>query len=85
MKCCGKESQKKTLARLLKASDSEVICYCKSVTKGEIINAIKKGAGNLPDIQKMTFANTGNKCKIMNPKGRCCAGDIKAILNLYKD
>ena len=85
MKCCGKESQKKPLVRLFKASDSEVICYCKSVTKGEIIKAIKNGAKDLVDIQKMTSANTGNKCKTMNPKGKCCAGDIKAILNLYKD
>jgi NAD(P)H-nitrite reductase large subunit len=86
MKCCGKTSPKsKSLPDLLKASDNETVCYCKKVSKGRIIKAIKKGAKDLDDIQRMTFANTGNKCKTMNPKGRCCAGDIKILLDLYKD
>jgi NAD(P)H-nitrite reductase large subunit len=85
--CCGKPSQKgqKAFSDLLKAPDNEIVCYCKKVSKGKIIKAIKRGAKDLEAIQEMTSANTGNKCKIMNPKGQCCAGDIKILLNLYKD
>lgn len=87
MDCCGKPSQKgqKASPDLRDAPDNEIVCYCKKVTKGKIIEAIRKGAKDLKAIQKMTSANTGDKCKIMNPKGRCCAVDIKAILGLYKD
>jgi len=86
MKCCNKTGQNsKSFSDLLKAPDNEIVCYCKKVSKGKIIKAIKNGAKDLENIQQMTSANTGNQCKTMNPKGKCCAGDIKAILNLYKD
>jgi len=86
MKCCDKTGQKsESSPDLLKAPDSEIVCYCKKVSKGEIIKAIKNGAKDLDDIQKITSANTGNQCKTMNPKGRCCAGDIKILLDMYKN
>ena len=60
---------------------SKIICYCKSVTIDEIEQAIVKGANTLDDIQAITGACTGNKCKELNPSGRCCSEDIKAMLN----
>lgn len=60
---------------------SEIVCYCKNVTKTEIEKAILNGAKSLNDIQNMTGACTGNQCKELNPTGKCCSGDIKAILN----
>ena len=58
----------------------EMICYCKNVKRSQIVKAIKDGAKSLKDIQKMTKACTGNRCKEINPKGKCCIDDVKAIL-----
>jgi len=60
---------------------SKIICYCKNVTIHEIELAIVKGAKTLVDIQTITGACTGNKCKELNPLGRCCSEDIKVLLN----
>jgi len=60
---------------------SNIICYCKNVTVDEIERAVVKGAKTLSDIQAITGACTGNKCKELNPLGRCCSEDIKAMLN----
>lgn len=59
---------------------SEIVCYCKNITKGEIENAISNGAKTLKDIQRMTSACTGNLCEELNPKGVCCSIDILAML-----
>ena len=58
----------------------EKICYCKDVKKSKIINAINEGAKSLKDIKNMTKACTGNQCKELNPKGRCCLVDVIEIL-----
>ncbi|MDP4208238.1 MAG: (2Fe-2S)-binding protein [Bacteroidota bacterium] len=60
---------------------SQVVCYCKNVTKAEIEEAVQNGAKSLSDIQKITGACTGNQCKDLNPSGKCCSADIKTILN----
>jgi bacterioferritin-associated ferredoxin len=59
----------------------EIICYCGNVTKSDIEAAIFKGARRLKDIQKATGACLGNRCKEVNPKGRCCATEINLMLN----
>ncbi len=61
------------------------ICYCKNVTKKDIIEAIKNGAETLSDIQKTTSAYTGSDCETLNPKGRSCNVDIFQILKEYFD
>jgi len=63
------------------SSEKTIICYCKSVSRKTIEEAIKNGAKSLKDIQKQTGACTGNECKTKNPKGICCSGDILEILN----
>jgi NAD(P)H-nitrite reductase large subunit len=50
------------------------------VKRSTIVNAIKDGAKSLKDIQEKTQACTGNRCKELNPKGRCCVEDVKKIL-----
>ncbi|HEY9070396.1 MAG TPA: (2Fe-2S)-binding protein [Candidatus Ozemobacteraceae bacterium] len=57
-----------------------MICYCKSVTKSTILDAIRAGARNLSDVRDATGACTGSQCAVANPKGRCCSGDITEIL-----
>lgn len=59
---------------------SEIICYCKNVTKSEIGHVIAKGAKTLGDIQTLTGACTGNRCKELNPSGKCCSEEIKVML-----
>lgn len=38
------------------------------------------GAKTLKDIQEATGACTGHKCSELNPTGKCCSGDINAML-----
>ena len=56
------------------------ICYCIGVTEGRIVQAIKAGANSLKAIQGATHACTGNRCKELNPSGRCCSADILALI-----
>lgn len=58
----------------------ETVCYCRNVSKGAIVEAIRNGARDLKDIQKATGACTGNRCKELNPKGRCCSVEIAEII-----
>lgn len=60
--------------------NDEIICYCMNVRRSQIVKAIEDGAKSLKDIQHMTKACTGNRCKELNPKGKCCNKDIYAIL-----
>lgn len=50
---------------------SPIICYCKNVTEGEIIEhvAIQGCCSTIEDIQAHTGANTGDQCHIKNPAG----------------
>ncbi|MBN1333718.1 MAG: (2Fe-2S)-binding protein [Synergistales bacterium] len=62
----------------------ETVCYCKNVSKMQILSAITiEGAKNLDDIKRITGACTGGECKVKNPSGKCCSGDIQEILDLY--
>lgn len=60
----------------------EIICYCARVTRATIVKAIADGAKTLADIQQMTGAGIGSRCKELNPKGVCCHSDIYAILQV---
>ncbi len=60
--------------------EQELICYCKQITKQEVVTAIENGAKTLKDVQQITNACTGNQCKELNPKGICCSGDINELL-----
>ena len=64
-------------------NDQEIVCYCSNVTRGQIIDAIHKGAKNLDDIRKMTSACTIGSCKELSPRGKCCSPDIMEILNEF--
>ncbi|OEG00237.1 hypothetical protein BHF71_05465 [Vulcanibacillus modesticaldus] len=60
-------------------------CYCKEVTKDAIFEAVlEKGANTLEDIQQTTGANTGNDCLKKNPRGKCCSGTVKQMLEEAK-
>lgn len=59
---------------------SDTICFCAGVTRASIMDAIAQGATTLRDIQQMTGAGVGSRCKELNPKGVCCHADIREIL-----
>lgn len=52
----------------------EVVCFCQSVTKGMIKDAIEKGASTVEDVQKATGAGTvcGN-----------CIDDIRDLVDEF--
>lgn len=58
-----------------------MICYCSQVSEKTIVHAIREGAHTLGAIQKATGACTGNRCKELNPKKRCCSSDILALIS----
>ncbi len=68
-----------------KAADDQIVCYCKNVSKAEIVHAIKQGNTTLKLIQEKTSACTGGNCKQMNPSGACCSADILSLIALYTD
>lgn len=59
------------------------ICYCKKVTKKKIIMAINNGARDIEAIKEATEACTGDKCRMLNPTGRSCAGDVQEMIDYY--
>lgn len=63
---------------------SKTICYCNNVSEATIIHAIKNGANSLIDIQEVTGACTGNRCKELNPSGKCCSSDIIRLIKNNK-
>ena len=63
--------------------DDAVVCYCRGVDKAAIVSAIQKGADSIESIQQATGAGIGNRCKELNPRGRCCCPDIAEILRIY--
>jgi len=65
------------------AYSSETVCFCKDVTKEEIVEALKSGCNSLKEIQESTNACTGNECEKLNPEGRCCSIDIQELIRMY--
>ena len=67
----------------LEAKDEELVCYCLNVDKKTIVTSIQQRNDTLKKIQESTTACTGNRCKELNPSGKCCSVDIKILLELY--
>lgn len=55
---------------ILLAPDTEVVCWCAGLRKGEIVRLRQAGATTLQDIRKATGACAGGDCKNNNPRGR---------------
>lgn len=49
---------------------NEMICWCKSVTAGDIMDAMDRGAKSLGDVRRMTGAGTDCHCAERNPSGK---------------
>jgi bacterioferritin-associated ferredoxin len=61
-------------------AEPKFICYCGRVTETEIVAAIRNGARTIGEVARQTGAMRGGRCEETNPRGRCCADDIEAII-----
>ena len=52
------------------APESEMVCYCSGIDKGQILRAVAQGAGCLADIKAATGACTQARCRELSPRGR---------------
>ncbi len=48
------------------------LCYCKQVTEEDVVEAIKRGARSVKEVEEMTGIGNGGHCLVTNPSGRCC-------------
>ena len=67
------------------APDEEIVCFCRRVTKGQVLAAIAVGAGTLKDVMERTGAGKGRDCAVKNPRMVCCHMDIRRILDLFAE
>ena len=65
--------------------DTELVCYCQKIDKKTIVDSIEKGNSTLDLIREDTTACTGGNCKINNPSGKCCSGDIMELVKIYSE
>lgn len=65
---------------ILEAPLDEPVCWCSSVSKQSILNAIGNGAKNMDDIRRTTGACTQGRCKELSPRGTCCSKEIQMLL-----
>lgn len=65
---------------ILEAPLDELVCWCNSVSKRSIQDAIQNGARNMDDIRRITGACTKGRCKELSPRGRCCSKEITMLL-----
>ena len=65
------------------ASDEETVCYCQTIAKGALVEAIRQGAYTLPLLKTMTGAGRGRQCKQRHPDERGCEADLEELIRLY--
>ncbi|ACZ19761.1 BFD domain protein (2Fe-2S)-binding domain protein [Thermanaerovibrio acidaminovorans DSM 6589] len=57
------------------------VCYCDRITREQVLEAIRNGAVTVDDVARMTGGMRGGRCGENNPKGRCCHGDVMALIS----
>lgn len=57
-----------------------IVCHCRGVSEASIVRAIRNGAHALEGVKAETGACTGNRCKTLNPKNRCCSADALRLI-----
>jgi len=53
-------------------ADDVPICYCSSLTRGEIKEAVINGFKSIDDVQNYTKKDVTGMCEERNPLGKCC-------------
>jgi NAD(P)H-nitrite reductase large subunit len=70
---------------VLDAPPDEIVCWCSSVTKKTLIEAIRSGATDMAAIRSATTACTKGRCKELSPRRRCCSPDIQKLIDNYSN
>lgn len=65
------------------AGPEEVVCPCRSLTKGALVEAIEGGAHTLALLKVLTGAGRGRDCQRVNPTGRSCEADLAVLVEIY--
>lgn len=65
------------------ADETEIVCPCRGVNKGQVLAAIEQGAYTLPLLKTMTGAGRGGDCRTINPRGRSCEADLARLLEIH--
>ncbi len=55
---------------ILKAPETEMVCYCSQVTKAQVLRAMEAGARSLDAIKAATGACTQARCRETSPRRR---------------
>lgn len=65
--------------------EEALVCHCMGVTKGQVLEAINKGAYTVPLLKIMTGAVHGKDCKQKHPLGRTCEVDLEELIRIYQN
>lgn len=65
------------------AGAEEMVCFCRGLTKGALVEAIQGGAHTLALLKVLTGAGRERDCQRLNPAGRSCQADLAALVDLY--
>jgi len=68
---------------VLDAPLDEIVCWCRQVSKGTLLEAIRHGATDMAAIRSATTACTIGNCRELNPRHRCCSRDIQRLIDAY--
>lgn len=61
-----------------------MVCWCGGVTEEAVIKAVMAGNTTLEQLKQATgVCPDDNDCARNNPKGRCCAPDVMALVKRY--
>lgn len=63
--------------------DDTYVCYCFKVKVGDIRNASPKERQEILERIKTASKNGQCSCKTRNPKGSCCIGDVKKLIDKF--
>lgn len=67
-------------SNILDAPDNEIICWCASITKGMVCDAIANGINTLDGLHKKLGILHGAQCAQKSPRGHCCCQEVVAVL-----
>ena len=65
--------------------DDVNVCYCFEWTRGRINDEISRSGNSTAALEIAKEVKAGHcQCDIMNPKGKCCLGDVNAFVKASK-
>lgn len=79
------KSQVRVRVGIKEAEDPIPVCYCFGFTRADIFEDIRaKGSTSIPDKIRAEVQADNCACKVKNPSGTCCLGDVSAAAKHYR-